>query len=193
MTTPATGKIHPDGYVALDAVAMGAPYVLRAGEAQHYLAHGGLRSVLARSEDTHGDLGIFVNSGGPSRATIPHYHRHTTEFIYVLEGTTRVWLEDKEGDNRLVDDLQPGDFVLLPVGWVHAWAFTGTRNRYLAANSPGGFEKALGMLNPEQQTSLKDLRAMEETVDVVWLPEWDFFQGADAQYAPVPMASESGD
>lgn len=179
-----------DGQVALNDVANGAPYVLRDGEAQHYLGHGGLRSLLARSEDTDDRLGVFINSGGPGRATVPHYHEHTTEFIYVLDGTTRVWLEDREGDNRVTDDLHSGDFVLLPAGWVHAWAFTGARNRYLAANAPGGFEKVLGMLNPDQQTSLKDLRAMEEIVDVVWLPDWDFFQGADSQFAPVPMPSE---
>jgi len=173
------------GYVSLDEIGRGAAYVLQAGRGEHLSVHGSVRTLITRDEDTRGSLAVTMNSGPTSPATVPHYHRHTTEFIYGLEGVTRVWLDDTKG-TRFKRDLYPGDFVLLPIGWIHAWAFTTPNTRYLAGIAPAGFEKILNLLNPNEPTTIEKLRETEKHVDVVWTPGHPLFDASDEPFLP-PM------
>jgi quercetin dioxygenase-like cupin family protein len=173
------------GYVSLDEIGRGAAYVLKERQGEHLSVHGGVRSLITRAEDTQGTLALTMNSGDAAPATVPHYHNHTTEFIYGVEGITRVWLDDTTG-TRFARDLHPGDFVLLPIGWIHAWAFTTSNTRYLAGIAPAGFEKILYLLNPNEPTSLELLRETEKQIDVVWTPDYPLFDEDDEPFVP-PM------
>jgi quercetin 2,3-dioxygenase len=181
---PNTNRSLP-GYVSLDDVGRGAAYVLEAGQGEHLSVHGSLRSLITRDEDTRGTLAVTVNAGDAAPATVPHYHNYTTEFIYATGGVTRVWLDDMSG-TRFARDLRPGDFVLLPIGWIHAWAFAAPKSSYLAGIAPAGFEKILHLLDPDEPTTVERLRETEQHVDVVWTPEHPLFDAADAAYVP-PM------
>ena len=69
------------GFVSLDQVGKGAPYVLGAGHGQHVAVNGGIRSLLTRKEDTNGYFGMTECSGDVALATNPHYHNNTTEAV----------------------------------------------------------------------------------------------------------------
>jgi quercetin dioxygenase-like cupin family protein len=176
------------GYVSLDEVGRGAAYVLEAGQGEHLSVHGSVRSLITRDEDTRGTLAVTVNAGDVAPATVPHYHNHTTEFIYAIEGVTRVWLDDTKG-TRFARDLRPGDFVLLPIGWIHAWAFVAPRTSYLAGIAPAGFEKILHLLDPNEPTTVEKLRETEKHVDVVWTPDYPLFDASDEAFVP-PMLKQ---
>jgi quercetin dioxygenase-like cupin family protein len=176
------------GYVSLDEIGRGAAYALEAGQDEHLAVHGGVRSLIARDEDTRGTVAVTVNAGDAGLATVPHYHNHTTEFIYAISGVTRVWLDDTKG-TRFTRDLRPGDFVLLPIGWIHAWAFAAPKTSYLAGIAPAGFEKILHLLNPDEPTTVARLRETEQHVDVVWTPEHPLFDAADEAFVP-PMLKQ---
>lgn len=160
--------------VSLDEVGRGRPYVLGAGEGQHTLANHSMRSLLARSEDTNGDVSILINTGDPAPPTIPHLHRHTTEAVLVLEGVVRVLLDDQKG-TRIVKDLHEGEFGLLPTNWVHAWAFAAPKTRHLGVIAPGGFEQVVHYLEPDKPPTLERLRESEKHIDVLWLPDYPLF------------------
>lgn len=158
------------GYVSLDEIGGGAPYILAAGQGQHQRVSGSFRSLLARAEDTNGHVGVALLGGDTAAPTAAHYHRQTVEAVYVLDGIVRVWQDDQKG-TRIVRDLQPGDFGLLPPGWTHAWAFAENRTRFLSWCAPGGFEGIFDHLDPETLTTAEGLHATESLFDVVWLPE----------------------
>jgi quercetin 2,3-dioxygenase len=162
------------GFVSLDKIGKGMPYVLAAGQGEHIPVHGGIRSLLTRKEDTNGHVGVAECSGDVAPATKPHYHHNTTEAVYVLDGVVRVWQDDQKG-TRIVRDLGPGSFGLLPAGWTHAWAFAAPKTRFLAIFAPGGFEGTLHFLAPDEPTSLRKLREIEQLFDVVWLPDFPLF------------------
>jgi len=172
-----TGQNIP-GFVSLDQVGNGAPYVLEAGHGQHVAVNGGIRSLLTRKEDTNGHFGMTECFGDVGPATNPHYHNNTTEAVYVLDGVVRVWQDDQKG-TRIVRDLRSGEFGLLPVGWTHAWAFAAPKTRFLAIYAPGGFEGTLQFLDPGGPTSLEKLRETEKLFDVVWLPGYPLFDESE--------------
>lgn len=160
------------GYVSLDEIGRGAPYVLKAGHGQHRPVRGSSRSLLARAEDTNGHVGVALLGGDTAAPTAPHYHAKTVEAVYVLDGIVRVWQDDRKG-TRIVRDLHPGDFGLLPPGWTHAWAFAAKSTRFLSWCAPGGFEGIFHHLDPATLTTAEGLHATEALFDVVWLPEFD--------------------
>ena len=160
------------GFVSLDDIGKGAPYVLEAGQGQHRPVRGSFRSVLARAEDTNGHIGVALLGGDTAAPTTPHYHNTTVEAVYVLEGAVRVWQFDPKG-TRIVRDLKPGDFGLLPPGWTHSWAFAAQRTRFLSWCAPGGFEGIFDHLDPDTVTTAEGLHRTEALFDVVWLPEFD--------------------
>lgn len=159
------------GFISLDEVGRGAPYILKAGEGQHRPVRGSFRSLLARAEDTNGHVGVALLGGDAAAPTTPHYHNKTVEAVYVLEGVVRVWQDNRKG-TRIVRDLHPGDFGLLPPGWTHSWAFAAQGTRFLSWCAPGGFEGIFYHLDPETMTTAEGLRKTEELFDVVWLPDF---------------------
>ena len=165
-------------FVSLDDVGLGGAYLLGPGEGQHSPANGGWRTLLTRGVDTHGDVGVMMCSGDETKPTMPHFHRTTTELVYALDGVTRVWLDDQNG-RRIVRDVMPGEFAVLPRGWVHSWAFMEPASRQLGVMAPGGFERIVEFLDPKVPTALEQLRESEKHIDVVWTPDFPLFDRTD--------------
>jgi quercetin 2,3-dioxygenase len=157
------------GYVSLDDIGNGAPYVLEEGQGEHRPVRGSFRSLLTRAGDTNGHIGVALLGRDTAAPTAPRYHNQTVEAVYVLDGVVRVWQDDQKG-TRIVRDLHPGDFGLLPPGWTHSWAFAAKRTRFLSWCAPGGFEGIFKHLDPA--TAADGLHATEELFDVVWLPDF---------------------
>jgi quercetin dioxygenase-like cupin family protein len=77
---------------------------------------GGTAHYLATRTTTNGQFGLYrwsmaAEPGGPG----PHFHRSISESFYVLSGTVRLF-----GGGEWIDG-QPGDFVFVPEGGVHAF------------------------------------------------------------------------
>ena len=164
--------------VSLENVGGGNAYVLGADEGMHSLANTGLRTLLARTEDTHGDFAVMMSSGDENSPTMPHYHRHTTEAFLCLAGVVRVWLDDQHG-TRIVRDVKAGEFALLPRGWVHAWQFAAPKSKQFGIIAPAGFEKIVNFLNPDNPGDIERLRESETHIDVVWMPDFPLFDEPD--------------
>jgi quercetin dioxygenase-like cupin family protein len=160
--------------VSLDDLGLGKAYVLGHNQGEHTPVNKGIRTLLARAVDTHEDLSIMVSSGDESEPTMPHYHVHTTETVYVLSGVVRVWLDDQNG-TRLTKDLHEGEFGMLPRGWIHSWAFAAPNTRHFGVIAPGGFERIVDFLDPNEPTSLDRLRESEKAIDVKWMPDYPLF------------------
>ena len=166
------------GHVDLDKIGLGPAYILGAGEGEQTAVNNGLRTMLTRAADTHGDIALMVSSGDTSVPTMPHFHRSTTEAVYVLDGVIRVWLDDQNG-TQIVKDLTAGEFGLIPHNWIHAWAFAAPTSRHLGIVAPGGFEHIVKFLEPDKPASIERLRESEKHIDVRWLPDYPFFGGLD--------------
>lgn len=158
-------------HISLDEVGRGAPYVLGAGQGEHTVVNHGLRTLLTRAADTGGDVAVLVCAGDVSEPTVAHVHAKTTEALFVLDGVVRVLLDDRKG-TKIVRDLNEGEFGLLPVGWVHAWAFAAPKTRFIGLMAPGGFEEIVKYLEPGTPPTLEKLRESEKHIDVVWLPDY---------------------
>ncbi|HKP39816.1 quercetin 2,3-dioxygenase [Mycobacterium sp.] len=173
-----TDHLALPGHVSLDKIGKGSAYILGPGEGQHSLANNTLRTLLARADDTHGDVSVMMSSGDPTRPTMPHFHRNTTEAVFVLDGKIRVWLDDQNG-TKIVRDLEAGEFGMLPRNWIHAWKFATPKSRHLGIIAPGGFEHIVEFLDPTQPPSLERLLESERHIDVKWLPDYPLFGEID--------------
>ena len=78
--------------------------------------NGGAVHYLATGDSTSGQFGLYrwVMSG-PKGGPGPHFHRTISESFYVLTGTIRLY----DGERWL--DGQPGDFLFVPEGGIHAF------------------------------------------------------------------------
>ncbi len=77
---------------------------------------GGAAHYLATGATTNGQFGLYrwemsATPGGPE----PHFHRSISESFYVLLGSVRIF----DGERWI--DTEPGDFVHVPEGGVHAF------------------------------------------------------------------------
>ena len=73
-------------------------------------------SYLATGRTTHGLFGIYRWEMGPAKSGPgTHFHRGMTESFYILSGTIRIY------DGRDWVETQPGDFIHVPEGGVHAF------------------------------------------------------------------------
>lgn len=77
------------------------------GNTVHYLATGAY---------TNGQFGLYRWVMGPQPSgPDPHFHRSISESFYILSGSVRIF------DGRRWIDAEPGDFVHVPEGGVHAF------------------------------------------------------------------------
>jgi quercetin 2,3-dioxygenase len=112
-------------------------YFLRAGEGPRQLFAGGLVTSLCTGAETDGKLNMFTLEM-PRGAGVPaHVHDETTEALYVLEGSLRVWLD---GEEHVVGG---GAFVNIPAGTSHRWEGGGFFTKAIAMSTPGGLERVL--------------------------------------------------
>ena len=56
---------------------------------------GNLLLEKAGSEDLGGGAAVFVQTVMPRNGPPAHFHRHTDEFFYVLEGELEAWVGDR--------------------------------------------------------------------------------------------------
>lgn len=79
-------------------------------------ASGGTAHYLATGATTNGQFGLYrwEMAAAPSGPD-PHFHRSISESFYILSGSIRIY------DGSRWIDTEPGDFVHVPEGGVHAF------------------------------------------------------------------------
>jgi mannose-6-phosphate isomerase-like protein (cupin superfamily) len=124
-----------------------APEVDRqSGTRIHYLATGA---------STDGEFGLYrwemgAGPGGPD----PHFHRTISESFYILEGSMAIF----DGDTWI--DTEPGDWIHVPAGGVHAFKNTsGAPVAMLLHFSPGAPREEYFEGVPDMSGKSEDERA----------------------------------
>ncbi|MER5334555.1 cupin domain-containing protein [Micromonospora sp. NPDC002717] len=78
--------------------------------------NGGSAHYLATGATTNGQFGLYRWDMGPTPSgPAPHFHRSISESFYILAGSVRIY------DGSRWIDTEPGDFVHVPEGGVHAF------------------------------------------------------------------------
>ena len=121
-----------------------------------------LLSFKAQSDDTFGAWTLFEYAmpalfAGPA----PHWHKRTTEALFVLEGDIHVHLDGRD------IHLPVGGFALATPGLVHTFSNpTTTLARVLILASPGGveryFDEVAALLSREAHWPPRDMSAYEK-------------------------------
>ena len=97
---------------------------------------GGEARLLVTGENSHGAWWMGRFREDPGFMTGYHYHPHTDEKVYVIDGTLSVYLENQW------HELGPGTLGVLPKGRPHA---QGNRSdkpvHFIGSGAPSGFEK----------------------------------------------------
>ena len=112
---------------------------------------GGFTTFKAVSEQSGGGLTVIEGVSAPGEGPPFHMHREQDEFIYTLDGTFRVRLEDD-----LIEVL-PGSFVFIPRNTPHTWQNIGDGpSRFIATLAPASVEfeqffQRYGELSPEER------------------------------------------
>ena len=112
-------------------------------DAQVYRMFGGGEArLLVTGEKSHGAWFMGRFREDPGFMTNLHYHPHTDEQVYVLEGVLSVYFEEKW------HELGPGTLGVLPRGKPHA---QGNRSdkpvHFIGSGAPAGFEKLFPMVD----------------------------------------------
>jgi quercetin dioxygenase-like cupin family protein len=104
---------------------------------ESYWVLGQRIDFLATAETTGGDYSlfhVFVPAGPPG--PLPHKHRDSDEFFFVLAGSVEVLFEDAWRP------LRPGQFQHVPRGTLHTFGnVTTDAARMLSGFVPSGFER----------------------------------------------------
>jgi mannose-6-phosphate isomerase-like protein (cupin superfamily) len=95
---------------------MTVPFIVQPGDGR-LLDLGNFEAVvLADRSETSGAFSILQTQGEPPGFGPPlHVHRNAAEAFYVLEGTYRMHLEDRQAL------CGPGSFVYVPSNFVHSF------------------------------------------------------------------------
>jgi quercetin 2,3-dioxygenase len=101
------------------------PYFLESGEGQRFLLGPFLATTIAHMHDTGSLMEGVVLIGAKSSMVPLHRHNSSHEAIYVLEGSARLGLGNKEFV------LEGGDYASVPAGTAHSFEFTSHRTRLL--------------------------------------------------------------
>jgi mannose-6-phosphate isomerase-like protein (cupin superfamily) len=115
------------------------PIVLFPGEGEHIVAGASAAVMKATAATTNGAFSITEGTFPPGMSgPPPHAHRVTTDTFYVLEGTLRVTVGERE------IDAPAGSYILVPPGVTHTFANTSADPaRFLNISAPGGWEDYL--------------------------------------------------
>lgn len=110
--------------------------VLLPGEGERIAVGTTTIEMKATGEMTGGAFSISETTIPPGTAgPPPHLHEQLTDTFYVLEGSLRVQVGEREMT------APAGSFVLVPPGVAHTFANDGdTPARFLNINAPGGWE-----------------------------------------------------
>lgn len=111
--------------------------VIMPDEARTLHVLGAQIRFLATSETTEGEFAMLDYTAPPRfPGPPPHWHAHTSEAFYVLEGVVTFTVEGR----RI--EAGPGAFALVRPGTVHTFANeTDAPARFVGVISPGGFER----------------------------------------------------
>ena len=139
------------GVPAREAIAMQAvkqerptsPMIITPDDAHVYsMLGGGEARLLATGERTNGEWWMGRFREDPGFMTNLHYHPHTDEQVYVLDGILSVYTEGKW------HELGPGTLGVLPRGKPHA---QGNRSdepvHFIGSGAPAGFENLFPALD----------------------------------------------
>lgn len=135
--------------------------VVLPGESRVLSILGSTLTLYAVGEDTGGALALIEYTVPPRFSGQPlHYHAHTQEVVYVLEGTLTVGL----GKETL--EAPSGSFVLIPPNQVHNLINrSGSPARFLVLSSPAGlegyFEELAGLVAREPTWPPADFEKLE--------------------------------
>jgi len=113
-------------------------YFLGQGEGEHAMLFTDLFTVLLSGDETEGQFGVFTSQAPRGQLIPAHTHQGTHEVFYIIEGSVRVYLQDRDGTKRS-RLLAAGDFGFVPAGLVHAYQVHEPA-RILGVAS-GGFER----------------------------------------------------
>jgi len=111
------------------------PYFLRAGEGPRHTLFGQVCFQLLAGAQSDGRMAMTVTEGPKGPAVPAHTHEHTHEAIYCLDGRMRVWTDGEE------HELTRGDFVNVPAGVEHRYAFDANPTRFASMVAPAGIER----------------------------------------------------
>jgi quercetin 2,3-dioxygenase len=112
------------------------PYLLDEGEGDKLVLFDQLFTLLTTSPQTSGEFDAFLTEGRPGREVPPHYHAHTHETFFVLEGAIRLWVDDQQG-NRESRVLEAGGFGFVPRMAIHSYRIERTAKVFGVTS--GGF------------------------------------------------------
>lgn len=134
---------------------------------------GGTVHYLATRRSTNGQFGLYRWSMAAERSgPEPHFHRSISEAFYVLSGTIRLY------DGREWVDGQPGDFLFVPEGGIHAFRNeSGEPASMLILFAPGAdredYFETLDRVGRGLVLSDEERTAFYLRHDTFWLPEED--------------------
>jgi len=118
------------------------PYVLAAGEGDRYLIGDQLFQVLCDNATTGGKLLVVGTEGPAGDMIVKHFHREHSEAFFCVDGRMRMWA------NQSLVDVEPGDFVAIPAGTIHAYQFKSPFTRMVGLLTPGIFEQFFRSAQP---------------------------------------------
>ena len=131
---------------------------------------GGTAHYLATHASTNGQFGLYrwemsATPSGPE----PHFHRSISESFYVLAGTVRLY------DGRAWLDAEPGDFLFVPEGGIHAFRNeSGAPASMLILFAPGAtredYFETLAEVGRGLVMSVEERAAFFLRHDTFWLP-----------------------
>lgn len=110
--------------------------------------------IRVPAADTNGAYSLVEIVSHPGDGTPLHIHQNEDEYLFVVEGTARFALGDKQFD------AAAGTMVTLPKNIPHAWGNRSTsRLRIAGICYPGGVEDAMRIIAEGNVTDLPALAA----------------------------------
>lgn len=111
-----------------------APYVIAAGGGTHRVVGRELYTLLATQANSGGEFLALDNEGPRTNAIIQHFHELHTETFFCVVGQMTMWANGEQVQ------LNPGDFLHVPAGTVHAFRLDSHYTKFFSVLTPGLFE-----------------------------------------------------
>ena len=110
------------------------PFILSAGEGEHYSGADETHTYISRGENTGGRYFAVASAGARSDYIPLHFHQQHTENFLCLDGRVRLHVNGREVL------LTKGDFVHAPAGTIHSYAYDSAYARMVGVLAPSIFE-----------------------------------------------------